>query len=285
MISHVPTLEPRERFAVAELVRRVLESGEPPLLRAILFGSKARGDFGRDSDVDVLALCAVDAAHRDEAAAALAVHADAVARATGVTLEPWAVPGSDLAPGRRTPMLVDALEDGVTLWPRGAPPIRIAFTPADAVFCASCLLDWVDAGGAIVRRRLAQGRWADAAARARDDITRMATAALLLDGETRHRRAGSLRRFEARWVRTGRVSARVAPALAWAEAAYPHDGAHRGAPIPVTARAAASAPLGFDLAVEMEKEVVPRILRRIALREGRRALPRTPGLLRALLLR
>src|SRR5690606_4433850 len=133
-------------------------------------------------------------------------------RGTALRVEPWAVPAADLAVGRRPPRLVDALDDGIPLWPPGAPPIRLAFTPADAVFCAGCLIDWVDAGGAIARRALAEGRRADAAIRIRDDITRMATAALLLDGDTRHRRAGSLHRFARRWIATGLVSSYVLPA-------------------------------------------------------------------------
>lgn len=264
MIVHVPSLDAHERHAVAELIRRSLRSGQPPIVRVFLFGSKARGDFDDDSDVDVLAICRIPAEARDAAAAALAGHARAVARTTGVAVEPWAVPEEDLEVGGRTPMLVDALDDGIPIWPRGAPPLRIDFTPADAVFCAECLLDWVDAGGSIVREALTQGRWADAALRARDDITRMATAALLLDRDTRHRRIGSLRRFEDRWVRRGRVSHRVIPALDWAAAAFPTDGQYRTRPIPVTARAVATAPLGFELASMFEEEVVPLLFDRIA---------------------
>ncbi|HEX7120494.1 MAG TPA: nucleotidyltransferase domain-containing protein [Longimicrobiales bacterium] len=262
-IAAVRTLTPREHRAVAALIRRVLDAGDPPLLRAFLFGSKARGDFRRDSDVDVLAICDVDVDERDAAATAFAEHAERVSRATGVSVEPWAVPAADLEVGGRTPMLVDALDDGIPLWPRGAPPIRIAFTPADAAFCAACLVDWVDAGGRIVRRALAEGRHADAAVRSRDDITRMATAALLLDGDTRHRRAGTLRRFDLRWVRTGRASTRVRPALDWAAAAYPPPGTCRDRPVRATRPAIRSAPLGFELASEMEWEVMPILLERI----------------------
>src|SRR5690606_41207397 len=92
---------------------------------------------------------------------------------------------------------------GLPLWPPGAPPIRLPFTEADAHFCAGCLLDWVYEGGTVARAALADGRWADAARRARDDITRLATAALLLEGDTRHRNVGSLRRFRRRFVQTG----------------------------------------------------------------------------------
>lgn len=264
MIAEVPNLDLSERRAVAELLRRALDSGEPPLIRAFLFGSKARGDDRHDSDVDVLALCAIDPDDRDQAAAALGEHAEAVYAATGIAVEPWVVPECDLEVGGRTPMLVDALDDGIPIWPRGASPLHIDFTPADAAFCASCLLDWVDEGGSIVRRALGEGRWEDAALRARDDITRMATAALLLDGDTRHRRRGSIVRFRERWVRTGRISRRALPALEWAARAFPPDGLHRTRPIPVTPSATATAPLGFELAGLLEEMVVPLLFERIA---------------------
>lgn len=259
-IPLVPTLTPAERRAVALLLARTLDSGAPPILRAVLFGSKARGDFRRDSDVDVLAICDVDVDDRDRAAHTLARHAIRVARATGVRIEPWAVPAADLEVGARTPMLVDALDDGIPLWPPGAPPIRIEFTPADAAFCVACLVDWVDVGGAIAHRALEEGRYVDAAIRIRDDITRMATAALLLDGDTRHRYVGSLRRFARKWIDTGRVSHRVRPALDWAAAAYPSTRPSRTRPIPTTPAAARTARLGFDYARVMEEEVMPILL-------------------------
>lgn len=259
-IPLVPTLTPVERRAVSLLLARTLDSGTPPILRAVLFGSKARGDYRRDSDVDVLAICDVDADDRDLAARALARHAIGVSDATGVRIEPWAVPVADLEVGARTPMLVDALDDGIPLWPPGAPPIRIEFTPADAAFCVACLVDWVDAGGAIVRRALEEGRYADAAIRIRDDITRMATAALLLDGDTRHRHVGSLLRFEESWIATGRVSRRVRPALEWAAAAYPRSRLSRTRPVPTTPAAVRTAPLGFAYARVMEREVMPILL-------------------------
>ncbi len=264
-VPAVPTLSPGERRAVTELLGRALESGAPPILRAILFGSKARGDFRRDSDVDVLAICDVDVHDRDAAAIALARHADRVSRATGVRVEPWAVPAADLEVGRRTPMLVDALDDGIPLWPPGAPPIRLAFTPADAVFCAGCLIDWVDAGGAIARRALAEGRRADAAIRIRDDITRMATAALLLDGDTRHRRAGSLHRFARRWIATGRVSSDVLPALTWAAEAYPPRRAPHTRPLAPTPAAIRTVRLGLAYARTLEAELMPWLLAQLRL--------------------
>lgn len=260
MIAPVPSLTRPERAAVAALIRRALHHGEPRLTAALLFGSKARGDFRRDSDVDILALCAIDPEERDAAAALLAAIADDVHRSTGVRVEPWAVPEADLRVGARTPMLVDALADGIPLWPPSLAPIRIRFTWPDAVFCANCLLEWVEEGGAVVRRALRKGRWDEAAGRARDDITRLATAALLLNGDTRHRRAGSLRRFETSLVRTGIAPARVRPALAWAAAAFPTGHVPRGRPPPVPAAAARTAPTGYALAQEMERCVVPLIL-------------------------
>ncbi len=267
VIAPTPTLTAREHAAVAALIARVVDRDDPPLLHALLFGSKARGDFDAASDVDVMLICDMDPEERRAAAAALAREADDVARATGVALEPWAVACADLEEGWRTPMLVDALEDGLPLWPPGAPPIRLPFTEADARFCAGCLLDWVYEGGTEARAALADGRWADAARRARDDITRLATAALLLEGDTRHRNVGSLRRFRRRFVQTDMVAPVVLPALAWAESAYAALPRHAGEAARLSAAAAETAPAGCRLAAVLEAVLVPWILDRM------RALP------------
>ncbi|HEY8468663.1 MAG TPA: nucleotidyltransferase domain-containing protein [Longimicrobiales bacterium] len=258
----LPTLAPRERRALAALLARALAGAGPPLLHALLFGSKARGDFDDDSDVDVLLICDMDPADRQAAGAALAREADDVASAHGVAIEPWVVALADLEEGYRTPMLVDALADGLPLWPPGAPPIRLPFTPADALFCVDCLLDWVREGGTEAAAALEQGRWADAARRARDDISRLATAALLLTGDTRHRNAGSLRRFRRRFVDTGVLPPAILPALLWAESAYAAEPARAGERPAVTPHAAATAPAGCRLAAEAEALLVPWILER-----------------------
>ena len=262
-IAPAPTLTAREHAAVAALIARALDRDDPPLLHALLFGSKARGDFHAASDVDVLLICDMDPAERHAAGAAFAREADDVARSTGVALEPWAVAFADLEEGCRTPMLVDALEDGLPLWPPGAPPLRLPFTEADAHFCAGCLLDWVYEGGTVARAALADGRWADAARRARDDITRLATAALLLEGDTRHRNVGSLRRFRRRFVQTGVMPPAVLPALAWAESAYPALPRLTGEAPRVTAAAIETAPTGCQLAAVLEAVLVPWILDRL----------------------
>lgn len=273
MIARTAALTPPEHRAVAGLVDRALHDAGAPLLAAVLFGSKARGDDDADSDVDVLLIFDTD---RDAAIALggwLANEAERLGDATGVVLEPWSVPAVDLGRGCRTPMLVDALDDGAVLWPPDRPPIRLAFTPADACFCAERLLEWVAEGGPVARRALAAGRLVDAAGRSRDDITRLATAALLLTGDTRHRRAGSLRRFDDRFVGTA-VSPAVRPAIAWAIAAFPSDGG-RGRDTPsVPAAAAATAGRGIECAATMETHVVPWVLDRIGVlrddgRDGR----------------
>lgn len=274
MITEVPTLDAYEHGAVVHLVRRALRDAPVPLVAAVLFGSKARGDFDADSDVDVLLIFDAD----PDGAAALgdrvAAEADAIVARTGVSVEPWAVSAADLEPGRRTPMLVDALDDGRPLWPPGRPPLRIAFTPADAVFCAACLLEWVAEGGPVARRALADERLVDAAGRARDDTTRLAAAALLLTGDTRHRRAGSLLRFHERFVVGGDVSPSVGPAVDWALRAFPSDGGRGRDTPPVPHAAARSARRGVALAARMETHVVPWITARMETLTGRsRATP------------
>lgn len=260
MIEPVPTLTLKERRALTAFLDRILADGAPPIRGAFLFGSKARGDFDRRSDVDVLFICDIPPDLRHDAAAMLGAAAEAIGDMTGVVIEPWAVPAADLEQGWRTPMLIDALEDGVRLWPRGAPPLHLPFTPADALFCADCLVDWVDEGGPIVRQALREGRWDVAAQRARDDITRLATSALLLSGETRHRRVSSLQRFERQFVRPRIVSPRVLPALQWAAAAYPPDGGRGLEHPPASPTAVQTAPLGYELASLMEEATLPVLL-------------------------
>ncbi|MBI5214304.1 MAG: nucleotidyltransferase domain-containing protein [Ignavibacteriae bacterium] len=46
-------LEPKERKAIKEFSKRIKKSLGKRLLRILLFGSKARGDFHVDSDIDV----------------------------------------------------------------------------------------------------------------------------------------------------------------------------------------------------------------------------------------
>lgn len=253
-----------ELRAAARLIAQVRARHDARLIRAALFGSKARGDSDEHSDVDLLLVCDIPSERREIVGRANAALARSVEAESGVCVEPWTVSADDLRRGRRTPMLVDAVADSVPLWPRGAPPLRAPFTPRDAVYCADRLLDWVDDGGAIAARALREGRAADAAARARDDIARMATAALLLTGDTRHRRVGSLRKFERRFIRSGLVPLGARASLRWAEQAYPRDGGRGMEHPPVPAWAAATARLGCELAAGLEDAVLPLIFQRMA---------------------
>lgn len=263
MIEPLPLLTPDESHALGNLIARTLAASEPPILRALLFGSKARGDFDAASDIDLLLVCDLPPETREEAGRILARDAKIVNRESGLRIETWTVSAEDLNEGWRTPMLVDALEDGITLWPRGATPLRLPFTPADASFCARCLLDWIEAGGTIVRRALDEGHWAAAAQRARDDITRLAAAALLLEGETRHRRASSLHLFAERFLDTGTFPPNLRAPLAWAANAFPADGGRGVGRPPPSPAASATAPTGFRLAARMASELIPYIHARI----------------------
>lgn len=211
-------LNARERAAVLELVRQVRLRVAAPLECALLFGSKARRQARGDSDVDVLLVFRRLPDDREPYATRAERIADRVARRTGVPVGVWSVSRQDLAPGRRTPMLVDALEDAVPVWPDAEPP-RAPFTPADAVFCAARLLDRVEEGGEEVARRRAAGD-AGWMRRMRDDLVRLCTALLLLAGETRPRRGDAVRRFAERHPRFP-LSRTERGVLAWAARSYP----------------------------------------------------------------
>lgn len=259
MIALPPLITPNERAGLRTLLARALAAGEPPIVRALLFGSKARGDFDDDSDIDLLLICDLPPEERDIAGQILARDARIVSRETGLRIETWAITTADLEIGARTPMLIDALEDGYTLWPESAPPLNLAFTPSDARFCTLCLLDWVEAGGSLVRRALAKNRYEEAAQRARDDITRLASAALLLNGETRHRRISTLELFAQRFIQTGYYPATLLPALDWAARAYPQDGGRGTGRPPPTPAAITTAHLGYRYAALMAETLVPEL--------------------------
>jgi predicted nucleotidyltransferase len=54
-MSNLPVhLGPREQAAVQECVARLRQTSDARLMSIWLFGSKARGDFGPDSDIDLL---------------------------------------------------------------------------------------------------------------------------------------------------------------------------------------------------------------------------------------
>lgn len=211
-------LDARERAAAMEVVRQVRRRVGARLERALLFGSKARRQARPDSDVDVLLVFRRLPPDREPQASHAERVADEVARRTGVPIGVWSVSLEDLQQGRRTPMLVDALDDAVPLWPAAAPP-RAAFTPADAAFCAARLLERVDEGGERVARSLARGddAWTR---RSRDDLVRLCTAVLLLAGDTRPRRGDAIRAFLARNPRFPLSSVERA-VLAWAARSYP----------------------------------------------------------------
>lgn len=211
-------LDRRELAAAMEVVRRVRRRVSARLECALLFGSRARRQARPDSDVDVLLVFRRLPPDREPQASHAERVAEQVARRTGVPVGVWCVSVQDLAPGRRTPMLVDALEDAVPLWPDAEPP-RAPLTPADAVFCAARLLERVEEGGEEVAHRLGSGDdgWMR---RVRDDLVRLCTAVLILAGETRPRRGDAVRRFIERNPRFP-LSPDERGALAWAARSYP----------------------------------------------------------------
>jgi predicted nucleotidyltransferase len=213
-------LDAREHAAAMALVHAVRRGVGAKLECALLFGSKARGTARPDSDVDVLLVFKRLPPDREPQATHAERIAERVAARTGVPVGVWSVSREDLRPGRRTPMLVDALEDAVPLWPAACPIPVAAFTPADATFCATRLLDRVEEGSAEVARALAEGDERAWGRRARDDLVRLCTAVLLLAGETRPRRGDAVRRFLERNPRFA-DGADARAVLAWAARSYP----------------------------------------------------------------
>jgi predicted nucleotidyltransferase len=223
---------PAEHAAARELVRRVRERIPAELWRAFVFGSKARGEGRPDSDVDVLLVFRRLPPDREPQAGMAEELADALAEETGIPVTVWSVARVDLERGNRTPMLVDALNDGIPLWPMGAPPPRLGFTPDDALRCVGALLQRVREGGEEVAELLEAGDGAAAARRARDDLVRLCIAGFLLRGETRPRRSEAVDRFVQRFVRPGRLPPRVRAVFRWAADSYGPEGRDEEGPVP-----------------------------------------------------
>lgn len=213
-------LAPWERDAALELVRRVRERVPAEVVQAFVFGSKARGEARPDSDVDVLLVFRELPPDREPHAGHAEEIAEEVAEESGIPVTVWSVSLVDLSHGNRTPMLVDALEDGVPLWPVGAPPVRVCFTPEDALRCVDALLQRIDEGGDELAELLHEGRGGDATRRVRDDLVRMCIAAFLLEGETRPRRGEAARSFVERFVETGEFPPGGEPVFRWAAESY-----------------------------------------------------------------
>ena len=211
-----------------ELVRRVRMGVPAELWRAFLFGSRARGEGRPDSDLDVLLVFRRLPPDREPQAGIAEWISDEVAEDTGVPVTVWSVSLIDLERGNRTPMLVDALDDGIPLWPVDAPPVVIDYTPDDALFCASALLDRVEEGSAEVEEAWDAGEPQVAARRIRDDLVRMCTGALLLDGVTRPRRAEAVAAFAA----AHGPPPEMEPVLRWAAASFGPDGRDGDGPVP-----------------------------------------------------
>lgn len=211
-----------------ELVRRVRAGVPAELWRAVLFGSTARGQARPDSDLDVLLIFHDLPWDREPQAGMAEEIADGVAADTGVPVTVWSVSLPDLERGKRTPMLVDALDDGVPLWPVDAPPVRVGYTPHDALFCTGALLDRVGEGSDEVAAAWEAGDGQAAARRARDDLVRMCTAALLLDGVTRPRRGDAIRAF----VQRDGCPQGLAEVMRWAAASFGADGRDGDGPVP-----------------------------------------------------
>ncbi len=218
-----------EWAAIGEVTRRVRREIDADLVRAVLFGSRARGEARPDSDLDLLLIFRALPPDREPQAGQAEQIADAVALRTGVPVATWSVSLPDLRQGVRTPMLVDALDDGVPLWPVASKPWPIQFTRQDAHFCADALLERVAEGGEEVRCALREHPGI-AAARARDDLVRLCTAALLLHGVTRPRHADAVRAFATR-IAPGWGDPEQRAVLRWAAASLGPDGTDEDGPV------------------------------------------------------
>ena len=249
-------LTPRQHAAALEVVRRVRREVRAELWRVLLFGSRARRQARPDSDVDLLLIFRELPPDREPQAGEAEEIANEVAADSGVPVTVWSVSLPDLERGRRTPMLVDSLDDGVPLWPAGSAPVHLPFTPDDAVWCTARLLERVEEGGEEVQALLLARNVEGAARRVRDDVVRLCTGLLLLHGETRPRRGDAARRIST-----------SDPVLRWAADSFGPPGHEEDAPVPPP-------PGGFEAAFAAVERLRDRLL------QGREELVRRARSLR-----
>jgi predicted nucleotidyltransferase len=256
-MRHGAELDEAERSAVVETIARVRREVAAKLEHVLLFGSRARGTARPDSDLDLLLVFRRLPPDREPHAGNAERIAEEVARGTGVPLGVWSVSLEDFSAGVRTPMLVDAAEDGVLLWP-DVPPPPAPLTPEDACFGAERLLERVAEGSDEVATRLPEGSpaWNR---RVRDDLVRLATALLLLAGETRPRRGDALRCLVERSPRI-RWSAAERSAIAWGARAYPRGHVELDDPTPVPPPPVPPDTV-LDLVTRLRDEVRRRLVR------------------------
>lgn len=221
----------RELCAARAFLDSVLRHVPAELVQAALFGSRARGEARPDSDVDILLVFAHLPPDREPQATVAERLAEQAARESGIPLTAWSVSLVDLEAGNRTPMLVDSLEDAIPLWWRRRPLPRLPFGPADALHCASALLDRIEEGSAEFAALLERGRPASATRRVRDDLVRGCTAALLLRGITRPRRGAAVRAFTRLLLAADPPPPGVLATLRWAAESFGPDGNDEDAPL------------------------------------------------------
>jgi hypothetical protein len=224
-------LSPAELRASRIFIDRVLRFVPAELIQASLFGSRARGQGRPDSDVDILLVFRRLAPDREPHATMAERLAEEVAVETRVPVTVWSVALIDLEHGNRTPMLVDALEDGIPLWCAAGPLPAVRYTPDDARRCVGALQQRIREGSQEFAAHLAVGRADEAFRRARDDVIRACTAVMLTRGVTRPRRGGA-----AAWYLEHGSPRRITPEshaiLRWAVDSYGPHGRDEEAPVP-----------------------------------------------------
>lgn len=123
-------LSESERAALEEFIARLRERYADEVMHVILFGSKVRGDFDEESDLDVLVVVKSDDWRFHQQVGDLAlepmIEHDVVISALTVGREFYEKIGRN-----RTPFYENLLEEGIELWPSSAQEAGQSSKPSD----------------------------------------------------------------------------------------------------------------------------------------------------------
>jgi uncharacterized protein (UPF0332 family)/predicted nucleotidyltransferase len=205
-------LTPQERAAVHELIKRLRKKYRKRLVRVVLFGSKARGDAGAESDVDLLVVYKPNGADLKER---IQKEEWEIGSNHSVFLEGLVMPESEFRELQklRAPIYRSIRNEGYSLYPRvgkySRAPLQVngGVENVDKYKKIQIQIKWETSREALddARANLEQKRYRTAASRAYYAVFVLATAVLFILDVVRTKHKGVQDAFSEIFVKTGRM--------------------------------------------------------------------------------